>query len=84
MTPGSVSRQIHSQWVKADLFDENWTRNLPCNIMRKSVTTANREEDVGKPQEVADLMAHSLTTVGKVYCLREKMETAAKANTAIK
>ena len=84
MAPGSVSQQIHSQWVKAGLFDENWSRNLSCNIIRKSVTTANREENVGEPQEVADLMAHSLETAGKVYHMREKMKTAAKATATIK
>ena len=84
LAPGSVSRQIHSQWVKAGLFDENWSRNLSCNIIRKSVTTANREENVGEPQEVADLMAHSLETAGKVYHMREKMKTAAKATATIK
>ena len=85
MAPGSVSQQIHSQWVnKAGLFDENWSRNLSCNIIRKSVTTANREENVGEPQEVADMMAHSLETAGKVYHMREKMKTAAKATATIK
>ena len=85
MAPGSVSQQIHSQWVnKAGLFDENWSRNLSCNIIRKSVTTANREENVGEPQEVADLMAHSLETAGKAYHMREKMKTAAKATATIK
>ena len=84
MASASVSRQIHSQWVKTSFFDENWTRNLSYNIIRKSVTTANREEDVRKPQEVADLMTHSLATAGKVYHMREKMKIAAKATAAIK
>ena len=84
MASASVSRQIHSQWVKTSFFDENWTRNLSYNIIRKSVTTANREEDVREPQEVADLMTHSLATAGKVYHMREKMKTTAKATAAIK
>ena len=49
LAPSSVSHLIHSQWIKAGLFDENWARNLSCNIIRKSLTTANHEEDVGNP-----------------------------------
>ena len=83
LAPSSVSRQIHSQWIKAELFDENWTRNLSCNIIRKSLTTANREEDVGNPQDVAELVVHSIATPGKVY-MCEKMKTAANAAAAIR
>ena len=56
----------------------------PAILYEESVTTANREENVGEPQQVADLMAHSLETAGKVYHMREKMKTAAKATATIK
>ena len=56
----------------------------PAILYEESVTTANREENVGEPQQVANLMAHSLETAGKVYHMREKMKTAAKATATIK
>ena len=84
MTSGKISRQINSQWVKAGIFNESLWRNISCNIIRKTVVTAAREEELGHEQEVADLMGHSWKTAGQSYYLRQKLQTAGDARSIIR
>ena len=39
MKSGAISTQLHSLWVKAEIFDNNTTNRVCANVIRKSTTT---------------------------------------------
>ena len=84
MRSGAVSKQLHSLWSKAGIFDNKViTKKLSCNIVRKSTSTGLRETKTGNYQEVADLMTHSLDTAKKHYHIRSKQLSATTAGAVI-
>ena len=85
MKSGDVSKRIHTLWCKAGIFDNrDLSKNLSCNIIRKSTSTGMRESGTGKYQEIADLMAHSKSTANNHYFLRKQEKSAATATSLIR
>lgn len=80
----NISKQIHLQLVKAEIFNYSLPKNISCSIIRQTVVSAVHEEKLDHEQKVADLMAHSLKTAGQSYYLGHKIQTAGDANNLIR
>lgn len=83
MNSGQINNQLHSLWVKAGILDEAGKR-LCGNLVRKSVVTGVRDQELGNFQEVADTMSHSLKTAEMHYHLRQKEKLAVVAGQTIR
>ena len=60
------------------------SKNLSCNIFRKSASTGIREANDSRTTELADLMAHHPKTAYKHYYIRQKQLSAAIGSTALR
>lgn len=76
----TISRQIHLQWVKAEVFNDSLPTNISCNIIRQTVVTAVHGDESVHKQEVADLIVHSLKTTWQSYWLRRMIHTVSDVN----
>jgi len=83
MKSGAISGRLHDIWVKAGIFDDDSSKRLCANVIRKSASTSLREKGSEFQQEAADTMAHSLQTADKNYFVRKFEKSAAKGSEVI-
>ena len=85
MSSGAISKQLGSLWKRAGIFKvDSGKRNVCATLFRKGASTGVRHVKVGDSQEIADLMAHSLSTAEKLQYTRRKINTAASASKAVR
>ena len=82
---GAVSKQINSIWKRSGIYGENNPpkKKLCTTVIQKSVTSLVHDQYKEKAQPVTDLLAHSLTTAGKSYRLRDRQRQAVVGTEAI-
>jgi len=85
MESGGVSRRINKIWKDSGVYGEldPPKRNVCGNVIRKSVSTLVQKNITNSTQDVADLMAHRITTAQNIYRVKKMEKTASKAAEAI-
>ena len=85
LASGAVSDQIDSIWKQSGVYGDSQPpkKKLGTTVIRRAVTSQIHHDDRQNIQNVADLLAHSVSTATKTYRRKRMEETAAAATKAI-
>ncbi|XP_065649964.1 uncharacterized protein LOC136078316 isoform X2 [Hydra vulgaris] len=84
MKSGAISERLGSLWKNAGIYHKSsGKRNVCATLLRKSVATGIREQNIGNKDEIAGSMGHSSLTAETNYTCRKNRNTAVKSSKSI-